>query len=268
MSVITEAPLAAVSSPAHASPNPPAAHASPGFALTPPAANRTMTVTKRSGRREPVDVNKIVRAVTRCCRRPARRRSDARGDCKTIAGLYDGATTRELDELSIRTAALLHRRRAGVLAPGRAPAGRRTSTRKCRARRSIRSRSRSRCGHEVGLINDRVLDVRAGQRAQAQRRDRRDAQRALRIFRPAHAVRPLSAAATRTRAHGDRDAAAVLHAHRLRAERRRRPRRSSCTGCSRRWNTSRARRRCSTPARGTNSCRAASCSTRPQDTLE
>ena len=38
----------------------------PGFALTPPAANLTMSVTKRSGRREPVDLNKIVRAVTRC----------------------------------------------------------------------------------------------------------------------------------------------------------------------------------------------------------
>src|ERR1700689_5394634 len=75
------------------------------FRLTsPPAARSQMAVTKRSGAREPVDVNKIVRAVTRCC--------DGLTDVdpmrvalKTIAGLYDGATTRELDELSIRTAA-------------------------------------------------------------------------------------------------------------------------------------------------------------------
>jgi ribonucleoside-diphosphate reductase alpha chain len=38
------------------------------FRLTAPQAGRTqMTVTKRSGERELVDVNKIVRAVTRCC---------------------------------------------------------------------------------------------------------------------------------------------------------------------------------------------------------
>lgn len=74
------------------------------FALTPPHAPNTMTITKRDGRREPVDVGKIVRAVQRC--------SEGLDDIdpmrvalKTIAGIYDGATTRELDELSIRTAA-------------------------------------------------------------------------------------------------------------------------------------------------------------------
>jgi ribonucleoside-diphosphate reductase alpha chain len=75
------------------------------FRLTPPQAARTsMGVTKRSGEREPVDVNKIVRAVSRCCE--GLNEVDAmRVALKTIAGLYDGATTRELDELSIRTAA-------------------------------------------------------------------------------------------------------------------------------------------------------------------
>jgi ribonucleoside-diphosphate reductase alpha chain len=77
----------------------------PSFTLTAPAAARTqMRVTKRSGTREPVDVNKIVRAVSRCCEGL----SDVdpmQVALKTIAGLYDGATTRELDELSIRTAA-------------------------------------------------------------------------------------------------------------------------------------------------------------------
>jgi ribonucleoside-diphosphate reductase alpha chain len=66
----------------------------------------TMRVTKRDGSRERVDVNKIVRAVDRCCAGlPA---VDAlRVATRTISGLYDGATTRELDQLSIQTAAAL-----------------------------------------------------------------------------------------------------------------------------------------------------------------
>jgi ribonucleoside-diphosphate reductase alpha chain len=62
-----------------------------------------MRVTKRSGLHEPIDVNKIVRAVTRCCE-GIPDVDPMRVALKTIAGLYDGATTRELDELSIRTA--------------------------------------------------------------------------------------------------------------------------------------------------------------------
>ena len=38
----------------------------PGLTLTPPAAAFSMAVTKRNGGREPVDLNKIVRAITRC----------------------------------------------------------------------------------------------------------------------------------------------------------------------------------------------------------
>jgi ribonucleoside-diphosphate reductase alpha chain len=75
-----------------------------GFALTPPHAPNTMTITKRDGRREPVDVGKIVRAVQRCCE-GLDDIDPMRVALKTIAGIYDGATTRELDELSIRTAA-------------------------------------------------------------------------------------------------------------------------------------------------------------------
>ena len=75
------------------------------FRLTaPPAARTHMAVTKRSGSRELVDVNKIVRAVMRCCE-GLNDVDPIRVALKTIAGLYDGATTRELDELSIRTAA-------------------------------------------------------------------------------------------------------------------------------------------------------------------
>jgi ribonucleoside-diphosphate reductase alpha chain len=64
----------------------------------------TMRVRKRSGSFEPVDVNKIVRAVSRCCIGLADVDS-LRIATKTISGLYDGATTRELDQLSIQTAA-------------------------------------------------------------------------------------------------------------------------------------------------------------------
>ena len=66
----------------------------------------TMRVRKRNGSFEPVDINKIVRAISRCCvNLPS---VDAlRIATKTISGLYDGATTRELDKLSIQTAASL-----------------------------------------------------------------------------------------------------------------------------------------------------------------
>ncbi|WP_319018541.1 ribonucleoside-diphosphate reductase subunit alpha [Microbispora sitophila] len=63
-----------------------------------------MHVRKRNGASEPVDVNKIVRAVERW----ADDLTDVdplRVATKTISGLYDGATTAELDRLSIQTAA-------------------------------------------------------------------------------------------------------------------------------------------------------------------
>ncbi|MEO5768559.1 MAG: ribonucleoside-diphosphate reductase subunit alpha, partial [Polyangia bacterium] len=63
-----------------------------------------MRVRKRNGGFEPVDVNKIVRAVGRSCVGLAGV-DPLRVATKTISGLYDGATTRELDQLSIRTAA-------------------------------------------------------------------------------------------------------------------------------------------------------------------
>jgi ribonucleoside-diphosphate reductase alpha chain len=65
-----------------------------------------MRVKKRNGASEAVDLNKIVRAVNRCCEGLAD--VDAlRVATKTISGLYDGASTRELDQLSIQTAAAL-----------------------------------------------------------------------------------------------------------------------------------------------------------------
>src|SRR5580698_8522428 len=76
----------------------------PGFPLR--EETPTMHVRKRNGSLEPVDVNKIVRAVTRCSAglsqvEPMRIAS------KTIGGLYDGASTREMDAISIDTAASL-----------------------------------------------------------------------------------------------------------------------------------------------------------------
>lgn len=126
------------------------------FHLTSPYSARTqMCVTKRSGERESVDVNKIVRAVARCadglnCVDPMR------VALKTIAGLYDGATTRELDELSIRTAAsftfeepeysrLAARLLAGFIDKEVQGLG-------------VYSFSQSiRLGFDVGLINERVM---------------------------------------------------------------------------------------------------------------
>jgi ribonucleoside-diphosphate reductase alpha chain len=67
-------------------------------------ASARMHVRKRNGDDEPVDVNKIVRAVERCAG-GLDEVDPLRVATKTISGLYDGATTAELDRLSIQTAA-------------------------------------------------------------------------------------------------------------------------------------------------------------------
>ncbi len=73
---------------------------------TAPTSATTMRVKKRDGTDQTVDVNKIVRAVERCCHElPGV--DPMRIATRTISGLHDGATTTELDELSIRTAAAL-----------------------------------------------------------------------------------------------------------------------------------------------------------------
>lgn len=68
------------------------------------AGSGSMRVVKRDGHAEPVDVNKIVRAVSRCAVGLSAV-DPMRVATKTIGGLYDGATTAELDRLSIHTAA-------------------------------------------------------------------------------------------------------------------------------------------------------------------
>ncbi|WP_425441881.1 ribonucleoside-diphosphate reductase subunit alpha [Stigmatella erecta] len=114
-----------------------------------------MRVRKRNGSSEPVDLNKIVRAVGRCC--SGLTRVDAlRVSTKTISGLYDGATTRELDSLSIQTAAALiveepeyARLSARLLA---------TFIQKEVSNQEIHSFSQSvAAGHKHGLIADRLL---------------------------------------------------------------------------------------------------------------
>ena len=69
-----------------------------------PRKGTAMHVRKRNGSLEAVNVNKIVRAVERCCGGLSEV-DPMRVASKTIGGLYDGATTKELDLLSIQTAA-------------------------------------------------------------------------------------------------------------------------------------------------------------------
>ena len=70
------------------------------------AASTAMQVRKRSGGFEPADVMKIVRAVERSAG-GLDEVDPLRIATRTISGLYDGATTAELDQVSIRTAASL-----------------------------------------------------------------------------------------------------------------------------------------------------------------
>lgn len=77
------------------------------FKKTDQLNNQTnMFVRKRNGALEPVNVNKIVRAVGRCA--IGLKNVDAmRIATKTIGGLHDGSSTKELDSLSIYTASQL-----------------------------------------------------------------------------------------------------------------------------------------------------------------
>ena len=72
----------------------------------PEQRRHAMQVRKRNGDLEPVDVNKIVRAVELWVT-DLDEVDPLRVATKTISGLYDGATTAEMDKLSIQTAAEL-----------------------------------------------------------------------------------------------------------------------------------------------------------------
>jgi len=71
-----------------------------------PVAGSTMRVRKRDGSLAPVDVNRIVKAVAGSCD-GLTGVDPLRVATRAISGLYDGATTEELDQLSIRIAAAL-----------------------------------------------------------------------------------------------------------------------------------------------------------------
>ena len=68
--------------------------------------SHVMRVKKRDGSLEPVDVTKIVERVNRCCQGLVHI-DPLRVATKAISGLYDGASTKELDNLCIQTASLL-----------------------------------------------------------------------------------------------------------------------------------------------------------------
>ncbi|HEU4663932.1 MAG TPA: ribonucleoside-diphosphate reductase subunit alpha, partial [Dokdonella sp.] len=123
--------------------------------VAPHTGPSSMCVTKRSGAKEPVDVGKIVRAVARCCDGLADV-DPMRVALKTIAGLYDGASTRELDELSIRTAASFiaeepeYSRLAARLLAG-------CIDKEVRGLGAHSFSQSIRLGYDAGLINERVL---------------------------------------------------------------------------------------------------------------
>lgn len=116
-----------------------------------------MQVKKRDGTVESVDVNKIVKAVDRCC--DDLENVDAiRVATRTISGLYDGATTQELDELSIQTAAsfIAEEPEYSLLAARLLT----NYIEKEVTNQNIWSFSQSvEIGHELGLINDTLMQL-------------------------------------------------------------------------------------------------------------
>ena len=129
---------------------------SDAFALTAPHSPTQMRVTKRNGSSEGVDLSKIVRAVTRSAE-DLHGVDPMRVALKTIGGIFDGATTRELDELSIRTAAALTAEEPeyGFLAARLLS----SFIDKEVSGQEIQSFSQSVArGAELGIINDRLRD--------------------------------------------------------------------------------------------------------------
>ena len=230
-----------------------------------------MRVRKRSGALEPVDVNKIVNAIARASE-GLLGVDPMRVATRTISALADGASTRELDDLSIRTAAGLI-----VEEPTYSKLASRllaTVIDKEVRNQNIPWFSQSIVvGHGAGLVADNVLAFVEANAPYAQRGDRLRPRPVLRVLRPAHRVRPLPAAPPPA-ARGHRDPAVLLPARGLRAV-------ANTDGTGdidaavkfyRPDVVARLPpvepRRCSTPARRTRRCRAATCSTRREDSLE
>ena len=134
---------------------------------------------------------------------------------RTISGLHDGATTMDLDELSIRTSAALVERGAQLQPSRRPPA------------RHVHRQGGRQPEHPLVLAVDRRRPRRRADRrrhrrprrqplVQAQRCDRHVERLPLRVLRTAHGLRPLPAAPPRAPPR-HRDPAVLLHARRLRA---------------------------------------------------
>ncbi|HEX7132916.1 MAG TPA: ribonucleoside-diphosphate reductase subunit alpha [Iamia sp.] len=120
----------------------------------------TMQVLTRSGSLEPVDVNAIVAAVESCAA-GLPLVDPLRVATKTISGLRDGATTLELDELSIRIAASLiteepsySRLAARLLA--------RVVAKEVRDQGIGSFTASIAVGRELGLVNEATADLVAG----------------------------------------------------------------------------------------------------------
>ena len=128
---------------------------SEGLDEAPALSGSQMMVRKRNGDLEPVDLNKIVRAIHRCAEGLSGV-DPMKIATRTISGLCDGATTEELDALSIRTASTLmveepnYSRLAGRLLA--------TVIDKEVRNQNIHSFSQSvLVGHELGLIGDTTV---------------------------------------------------------------------------------------------------------------
>ncbi len=122
-----------------------------------------MRIEKRNGSFEPVDLNKIVRAI-QLHSNDLTKVDPMIVATRTISGIYDGATTAELDQLAIQTAASYI-----ATEPEYSQLAARmfnTFIGKEVRNRDIQSFSQSiRYGHEQGLVNDHVFDfVRANRR--------------------------------------------------------------------------------------------------------
>ena len=122
----------------------------------PALSGSQMMVRKRNGDLEPVDLNKIVRAIHRCAEGLSGV-DPMKIATRTISGLCDGATTEELDALSIRTASTLmveepnYSRLAGRLLA--------TVIDKEVRNQNIHSFSQSvLVGHELGIIGDTTVE--------------------------------------------------------------------------------------------------------------
>ena len=218
-----------------------------------------MQVRKRNGDLVDVDVNKIVRAVDRYAD-DLSAIDPLRVATKTISGLYDGATTAELDRLSIQTAAELlaeepeYSRLAARLLAG-------YIDKEVRGQ-GIASFSQSvAAGRAEGLIGDDDGGVRGRARPQTRRRDRRRQRPPVRILRPADRLRPLSPPPPDHPARR-RDTAVLAAAGRVRTvdDAGRGDRVLPADGVARL--SAAAHRRCSTPAPRTARCPRATSSTR------